>query len=434
MKIGVALFTYKRTDVLKTVLAALKSIEEIDTLYIFQDGVSVNDSENPGDAAKWQEVNRMINQIDWCRTIISISKENKGCAASIIMGINKVLEENDAVIVIEDDCVPHEDFISFMKQGLEKYEGSKQVYNISGYAWPIEVAQPKDEDVYFCGRTSSWGWGTWRDRWEKFSRDYLLLEQVKQNQETSARFGLWGNDLEAMLIGNLKGTVDAWDVFWALLVINEGGYCLNPYQSLIRYEGFDGEGRHCAKKDDTAALSSQRIAGFRFPPQVEISPEIEDAIVRSGMFKSVKDMDGADSREKILVYGAGDFYRKHERYLFDNYKILAYIDRNKRGFLNGKDIIRLGGIKRYDYDKIIVMLENIGQCIEAARALAEQGVDEAKIVLGHDIMASRQRFWDKSEWANGGLTLHIGEARITVAGLDEFNNVAEAYGGGTYVR
>jgi GR25 family glycosyltransferase involved in LPS biosynthesis len=392
MKIGVSLFTYKRTDALKAVLEALESIKEIDTLYIFQDGVNVNDSESPEEAAKWHEVNRMIHQIDWCRTIICASKENKGCAVSIIKGINKVLEENDAVIVIEDDCVPHRDFYAFMKQSLERYADDKRVYCISGYAWPIEVEQPQGVDAYFCGRTSSWGWGTWKDRWDKYSRDYLLLEQAREDRELSARLGFWGNDLEAMLIGNLKGTIDAWDVFWSLLVINERGYCLNPYQSLIHYAGFDGEGRHCGGDADHIAarveLSQQRTTDFKLPDQVVILPEIEDAIVRSGLFKAVKDTDKADDKETVLLYGPGAFYQKHERYLFDNYKIVAFIDRVKRGYLHGKEIIRIGGIKRCDYDKIIVMLQDIGQCQEIVAILLKQGVEATKIVLGHDIIKS----------------------------------------------
>jgi hypothetical protein len=432
MKIGVALFTYKRADVLKTVLQALKNIEEIDTLYIFQDGI--NDTEAAEEKAKWREVNQMINQIDWCRTIIEASQANKGLTTSIIMGINRVLEENDAVIVIEDDCVPHRDFYAFMKQSLEKYADDGRVYSVSGYAWPLDMAQPQGVDAYFCGRISTWGWGTWKDRWEKYSRDYLLLEKARGDRELSARLGLWGNDMEGMLVGNLKGTVDSWDMFWVLLVINERGHCLNPYRSLIQYSGFDGEGRHCG--DNTthilanAEFSPQQKTDFKLPARVEILSEIEDAFVRSGLFKAVKDMDNAEGKERVLLYGIGNFYQRHERYLHEKYQIEAFIDRYKRGYLHGKDIIRLGGITRYNYDKIIIMLENIGQCIAVAATLAGQGVEAAKIVLGHDIVDSRIRFWDRSEWGDGGLTLHIGATQITVAGVDEFNNVAEVHGGG----
>jgi FkbM family methyltransferase len=182
-------------------------------------------------------------------------------------------------------------------------------------------------------------------------------------------------------------------------------------------------------------LSPQRMTDFRFPVQVAILPEIEEAFVKSGLAKSVRHRDKADTREKVLLYGVGDFYRTHERYLQEKYQIMAFIDRNKRGFLCGKEIVRLGGIKHYDYDKIILMLSSAGQCIEVGLTLLEQGVDPHKIVLGHDIVERNLCFWDKYEWVNGGLKLHIGKTRVTVAGLDEFNNVMDVHSGrGGYIR
>jgi hypothetical protein len=259
-----------------------------------------------------------------------------------------------------------------------------------------------------------------------------MLSQIQKDRELSERLGLWGNAIEAMMLGNLKGTIDTWAVFWSLLIIKEKGYCLSPYQSLVQNDGFDGEGRHCGSAGNIAKLSTQRTRDFRFPSKVEILPEIEEAFARSGLFRAVKDFNNTGNREKILVYGIGDFYRRHEQYLYDNYKVVAYIDRVKSGFLNGKDIVRLGGIRRYEYDKIVVMLQNIGQCMEVAETLVRQGVDAAKIALGHDIVNSGLRFWDKSEWGNNGLTLHLGETRITVACLDEFNRVAEVFRGKIY--
>lgn len=379
MNIGIALFTYKRTETLKAVLAALKKNKGIDALYIFQDGMQRPD-------AKWHEVNQIINQVDWCRTIINVAEGNRGLADSVVSGINLVLDENDAVIVLEDDCIPHIDFYQFMKQCLEKYEHDKQVFTVSGYAWPIEVEQPINEDVYFCGRISSWGWGTWKDRWAKYSADYSLIKRIRASQFLSEKLALWGNDLESFLIGNITGALDSWLVFWALTIIWEEGYCLNPYQSLIKHIGYDDEARHCINDDSyryKVELSSNRFISINFPLRIEISSEIENAVVQAGLFDALKD---SGIKEKVLVYGLGNFYAYHKRYLLDRYRIEAYIDRRKEGFYHGKKIIKIDEINQYEYEKIIVMLLDTNRCREVFEALIKQGVEEEKIVIFNEIL------------------------------------------------
>lgn len=49
-------------------------------------------------------------------------------------------------------------------------------------------------DVYGCGRISSWGWGTWRDRWEQYSVDNNALKRLKEDK--SRNLAVWENDLE----------------------------------------------------------------------------------------------------------------------------------------------------------------------------------------------------------------------------------------------
>ena len=110
MKIGTILFTYHRSEHTQKVLEALEKNDVLPwKLYIFQDGIkeSTNYSE-------WKKVNKIIRNINWCETKIYISEENKGLAKSVIMGINQVFQECDAAIILEDDCVPCKEYMSFM--------------------------------------------------------------------------------------------------------------------------------------------------------------------------------------------------------------------------------------------------------------------------------------------------------------------------------
>lgn len=62
--------------------------------------------------------------------------------------MNYVFQEYDAVIVLEDDCVTHPAFMTFMLQALNQYQNKKDVYSVSGYAYPVDV-QSNGTDAYF---------------------------------------------------------------------------------------------------------------------------------------------------------------------------------------------------------------------------------------------------------------------------------------------
>ena len=275
MKIGTALFTWHRSEHAKKVLEALANNTVLpEKLYIFQDGIS-----DKADYEEWQKVNRLIKTVDFCETAIVVSGTNKGCRRSIVSGINHVLSECDAVIVLEDDCLPSCQYMNYMVSALKTYQGSSKVYSVSGYALDV-VLLDQQGDAYFNGRSCSYGWGTWRDKWEAYEENYNIVNEIKKNPETKLSLKTWGNDLEEMLAGNIYGYCDAWDVFWSLNIIKRGGFCLSPYKTLIRNIGFDGSGLHCGSSIYFQNMERTREfddkGAFCFPSKVECTKECEE--------------------------------------------------------------------------------------------------------------------------------------------------------------
>ena len=181
MKIGIAVFAYNRSRHLRKVIEGLKKNIGVNKLYIFHDGLKCE-----ADRTEWEHTKEIIMNIAWCETEVYTSDKNKGLADSIIEGINIVFEENEAVIVLEDDCIPEPSFIQFMRQNLEKYCDNKNIYSVSGYSWPIDIDK-KECDIYFCGRPCPWGWGTWKDRWIQYKRDYNIIIDIKKDRKASKR-------------------------------------------------------------------------------------------------------------------------------------------------------------------------------------------------------------------------------------------------------
>lgn len=290
MRIGTIIFTYHRSKHTKSVLDALAKNSILpEKLYIFQDGVKETTN-----ISEWNEVRRIIEEVDWCDTQVHIAKENIGLSQSVSYGVSSVLEECDAAIILEDDCVPDEHFMRFMVSALEKYQKRSEVYSVSGYAWDISL--PKGEgDAYFNRRACSFGWGTWKDRWSQYEEDYGILKRIRKDPAAMKRLSVWGNDLETMLENKLEGNNDSWAVFWALKIIEKGGYCLNSCQQLIHNIGFDGSGENSGVAQDKYRKPEKTFdAEICFPDQVQCTRECEEEF--AFLFA------GRHGREKLELY------------------------------------------------------------------------------------------------------------------------------------
>lgn len=267
MQIATIVFTYNRSIHTEKVLTALSQNETIpEKLFLFQDGLKKEEHRK-----EWEKVNNLIKKVDWCDCEVIVSGENKGLSESIVCGINYVFQDYDAVIVLEDDCVPQPSFMTFMYQSLEKYACAEDVYTINGYTYPIEV-QGNGTDAYFIRRACSWGWGIWKERWSHYEQNYRMLGHVMNDSELAEQLHVWGEDLESYLLGNIYGNCDSWAVFLALMVIERRGYCLYPYKSLIKNIGFDGTGVHSKikEKKKEPQLNSETVCDFALPEKIEI--------------------------------------------------------------------------------------------------------------------------------------------------------------------
>lgn len=381
MKIATVLFTYNRSYHTKQVIDALKhNIILPQKLFIFQDGLKQG-----MDGREWEKVNDLIYGIDWCDKEIIVSQYNRGLADSIVTGINYAFRDYEATIVLEDDCVSTSNFICFMQQCLEKYKNNKKIYSISGYNLPLSLKKKK-YDIYGCGRISSWGWATWKDRWDIFEKDYELVKKMKKGKKESENLALWGSDLEEMLVANVRGNIDSWAVFWALNVIAREGICIYPYESFIRNIGTDGSGVHCGitSKYDVDMIYEEKKE-FCLPDNIGFLDETKKAFVSEfGGYTAISKEDGI--KEKVLIYGLGSFYVQNEKKINEKYYVEAFIDTWKRGWFAGKKILKLNDIEKYRYDKIIVMIRDVQECKKVMETLTKKISNVDIIISGHDIV------------------------------------------------
>ncbi|WP_144924295.1 glycosyltransferase family 2 protein [Halorubrum salsamenti] len=267
---GIAVFAYNRPNHLSRVLSGLQQ-NNIDHLYIFVDGPT-----DERDKEQVADVRKRAEQVDWCRTTVTTHNHNIGLADSIVSGIERVFEDHQRIIVLEDDCVPASNFVSFMKNSLEEYADDKQVMNVNGYSPPINIPGNYPYDIYFTYRSASWGWGTWRSAWDHFEQDPMTLEELKTKKNEIKRVTRdAGEDLYPMIRDQLKGNIDSWAVWWSYAIAANNGLCLNPVTSKIKNIGHDGTGTHTGKSDKfNVDLDTRPISELNFPQQPFINEEI----------------------------------------------------------------------------------------------------------------------------------------------------------------
>lgn len=178
---------------------------------------------------------------------VSKRPENFGLARSIIEGVSSVLEASSACIVLEDDIVTSPFFLNYMNTALNHYAQIPEVWHISGYNFPIETAG-LPETFFFRG-ASCWGWGTWKDRWQSFSKDpedlirHFDSEQIYEFDYKGVSNN-WGQ-----VVDNSRGVKNTWAVFWYATVFRHQGLCLHPANSLTINIGHDGSGEHCKSNE-----------------------------------------------------------------------------------------------------------------------------------------------------------------------------------------
>lgn len=392
MKIGTVLFTYNRSYHTGKVLEALsKNYVMPSMLHIFQDGLKKEEHRS-----EWEKVNAVIKQVDFCPVTLHISEKSKGCAHSIVSGIDEILDQNDAVIVLEDDCIPSPNFMMYMLQGLEKYKDDKRVYEIGAGSWPVPVKRDQ-YDVFGTRITWSWGWGTWKDRWSEFAFDNDIIKRMTSTPEGSRVFACWGRECEAMLSDTIAGKLDAWDIYWTLHVQEVKGICVSPYRSLIHNIGFDGSGMHCGNTKsiyDEVEFDDGIKTRFQFPDKMEIKADTLEAFAdRYGSYTALN--QEVNTKEHIIVYGLGGYFHRFEKLLNEKYYIEACIDKNKSGYYAGKKIYHIEEIRVYQNNcKIIIMLRNPKECEKVIRFLYDNGVDTEKILVGYKLFGDADAILD----------------------------------------
>lgn len=236
----IVVFCYNRPHHLRQTLDALKqnTLASVSDLIVFSDG-----AKNDEEAVLVAEVRAVLAGLSGFKSVeIVAAARNQGLARSVIAGVSRVLQTHESVIVLEDDMLCTPDFLDYMDAALRTYRDRPDIFSVTGYTPPIALPAKYGEDVYLAPRASSWGWGTWRDRWQLADWKVDDFEKLKKDPIWQKKLSAGGEDLWPMLVKQQRGAIDSWAIRWTLAHIRHGAYGLYPAKSKIQNIGTDGSG------------------------------------------------------------------------------------------------------------------------------------------------------------------------------------------------
>ena len=87
----------------------------------------------------------------------------------------------EEAIFLEDDCVPSNKFFPFMKKMLIRYKSNPKIGSICGSNF-LSKWNSNEKSYLYSKYFNSWGWATWKNRWQKFDKNLKTLDRTKKNK------------------------------------------------------------------------------------------------------------------------------------------------------------------------------------------------------------------------------------------------------------
>ena len=240
----IVVFVYNRPWHTQQTLEALAKnvLADQSLLYIVSDGIKLDSTLE--EVQKIQEVRSLICTQKWCKEVVVIElTENLGVDKNIVQHVTSFVNKHDKLIVLEDDIVTSEGFLTYMNSALEIYKNEDQIFGISAYMFPVKKKMP--EIFFLMGGNNPWGWATWKHAWTNFNPDYnQLYDSIANNKDRILRFNHGGSADYLSMLKNCTEANAPWDIRWYASVFLRNGYGLWAGSSMVQNIGHDGTGAH----------------------------------------------------------------------------------------------------------------------------------------------------------------------------------------------
>lgn len=191
--------------------------------------------------------------------------------------IDWFFQHEEQGIILEDDCLPHQDFFMFCKNLLEKYKNDERVSVITGNNF--QSGKKRGEAPYYFSRYNHcWGWATWRRAWQLYSGELPFWNKWSDSSEwkkmtpDAIERDYWNKIFK--LVSAEK--IDSWAYPWTASVWFHGGLTATPNVNLVRNIGFGPDATHTTSTNNPQSNMKTLELGFiQHPNDVVVNAQAD---------------------------------------------------------------------------------------------------------------------------------------------------------------
>lgn len=261
----VVMIVFNRPDLTRQSFEAVKK-QRPHKLFVIADGPRSNHSL---DQQKCEEVRAIFSDIDWpCEVIRDYATRNLGVEQRVITGLNRVFDQVESAIVLEDDCLAHPDFFSYCESLLTLYKNDERVALITGNNFQ-NGAKRGEDSYYFSKYPHTWGWATWGRVWNRYRG---VIDYWPEWSKTPEWKSLFPDRAERLFWKQIFSTRDEWDYGFTSSIWKYGGLTATPNVNLVSNLGFGEDATHTKEQNSLVSdLPTNSLGFLRHPAQITMN-------------------------------------------------------------------------------------------------------------------------------------------------------------------
>lgn len=214
------------------------------------------------------EVREIVSAVDWeCESHFLFREKNLGVAHGVSGAIDWFFSQEEAGIILEDDCLPNPSFFTFCEQLLRYYADDERVMHISGTNFLTDWQREPEASYYFSKLGQIWGWATWRRAWNHYD---LSVGDYHKKWEKGWLDDFWMVEYaphahEFLLNVSKEGMATyTWDYQWDFALYKQRGVCISPTINLVSNLGLENTdtSTHTFDKHEHFKVGNKKALSF----------------------------------------------------------------------------------------------------------------------------------------------------------------------------
>jgi len=268
--VPILLTIHSRPEKTKLVFDKIRQIKP-NQLFIAADGPREN---HETDAVNCAEARKIFNNIDWECSVKTLFREsNLGCREAMHQAISWFFSEIEEGIVLEDDCLPHNDFFYFCEELLGRYRESKEIFVISGSNF-INNSRDCEYSYHYSRYMHCWGWASWRRAWKKYDNEMIMWPSMRSEKKL---YEILDNNRQVQYWTDIfnqtsSKKIDSWAYVWMYTCWFYNALTIIPKVNLVANIGFGDDATHTKGSSAGLAAASTDLAfPLRHPNTIQIN-------------------------------------------------------------------------------------------------------------------------------------------------------------------